>query len=149
VDRVERLDVALPARDDRVRGADAREQEADDVAVERGHVARGDERVRMAAREERGVYPGERTRPGEAVGYRLDVEPGEAVRTVGRDDDLREERAEEADRARRDRLATDGGERLVAAAHPDGTAAGDDDARDGGARRGHARTQYRPPRSCQ
>src|SRR5207249_4673403 len=79
---VQRLDVAVPARDDGLRARHPAEEEPDDLRVETRHVARGDEDVRVPAGEQRRVDARERTASRKLVGDRLDVEAREVLRTV-------------------------------------------------------------------
>src|SRR5205814_9619029 len=133
-------------RPDRAGGADAGRAKPDSARIWPGHVAGGDEDVGVSRREEGRMEARQRARAREAVGDRLDAEAAEALRAVGRHQDLREEFVEQPDGSYRDRLAGHRSERFVVSAHAHGAAAGDDHPRD---RRAHAGAKYRPARSCQ
>ena len=136
IDRVQRLDVVRPSAARRRRRRRSRaEQEADDVGVEPGHVAGDHEHVRVAARQHGGVDAGERPAAREAVAR--PSRTSSARKRSGRLVDTitcGNSGVEETDGAHGDRLAADGGERLVASAHARRAAAGEDDARRAGAR---------------
>src|SRR5207247_2559835 len=81
------------------------------------------EDVGVSRREEGRMEARQRARAREAVGDRLDAEAAEALRAVGRHQDLREEFVEQPDGSHRDRLAAHRGEPLGASAHAPGPAA--------------------------
>src|SRR5579862_2067641 len=117
IDGMQRLDVAIPARDDGVLRRQPARQKRDRFDAQERHVARHHEGVWLANHAEAGVDAGQWATAGKLVGGHLDVETRILLRPVADHNHLRKAVSQQIQGAREHGLTADGEKGFVGAAH--------------------------------